>query len=155
MVGALAIVGTAIAGTSVGSVASVGLGSAVGLGTEVGTSVGIAACVRATIVLAAATAEACTRDGSTAGAAGAPQALSKKTRTVTIREDRFKVRSPFLREWLNSNSELPEAGVAGTHGPGETAILEYEIRKTNGSALVMQTGPLVTCVGLLGSLISA
>ncbi len=73
-------VGGAITG-KVGSAATVGLGSGVGLGTGVGgtgVSVGIACCVRAIIVLAAATAEAWICAGSIVGAAGAHAALSTR-----------------------------------------------------------------------------
>jgi hypothetical protein len=74
---AAATVGTAPTG-SVGSDKSVGLGSGDGLGSGVGgtsVAVGIAACVSATIVLAAATAEAWICAGSAVGTAGAQAAL--------------------------------------------------------------------------------
>src|SRR5512138_3824514 len=67
------------------STAGVMLGSGVALGSGVGGTavfVGIAACVAATIVLAAATAEACTCSASMVGAAGAPQAVRTRANSA-------------------------------------------------------------------------
>ena len=80
--------------TTVGEakIGAVGTGGIVGVGCGVsvdasvggtGVSVGIAAWVMATIVLAAATAEACTCAGSMVGTAFAPHALNSSTKTAT------------------------------------------------------------------------
>lgn len=80
--------------TTVGAakIGAVGTGGMVGVGCGVsvsatvggtGVCVGIAACVMATIVFAAATAEACTSAGSTVGTAFAPHALNSGTKTAT------------------------------------------------------------------------
>ena len=71
---------------SVGSSIAVGLGSGVGLGRAVGGStvgLGTACCVIATIVLAAATADAWIAAGSTVGVAGA-QALPATSANAAI-----------------------------------------------------------------------
>ena len=91
---------------SVGKGAGVGLGSGVGLGcgVSVGTGVGgTAACVNATIVLAAATAEACIWAGSAVGVALAPHALRRKASMAAMKKMRFILYSlHFLL--LNYNS---------------------------------------------------
>ena len=80
-------------------VAEVGKGGAVFVGKGVcvggsvggsGVEVGIAACVCATMVNAAATAVFCTSTACIVGAAGAPQALMSMAITATVRvEKRF------------------------------------------------------------------
>jgi len=77
---------------NVGSASRVGLGSSVGLGRGVGgrgVSVGLAACVKATIVFAAAMAEAWIMAGSCVGVAAAPQALSSKA-SITVKNNKVR-----------------------------------------------------------------
>src|SRR5689334_8386014 len=76
----------------VGSGMGVGLGKGVSEGSGVGgtaVAVGMAAWVRATMVLAAATAEACTCAGSIVGAAWGPQAASRTASTMAMNVIRF------------------------------------------------------------------
>jgi hypothetical protein len=78
----------------------VGLGRKVGLGCGVGgigVSVGMAACVMATIALAAATAEACIIAGSTVGVAGAHAALDN-IMSAAIADIKIFI-CFFLRSW--------------------------------------------------------
>ncbi len=87
----VAMVGDAWA-DKVGKGMGVGEGSRVGLGTSVdgiGVAVGIAAIVIATMVLAAAIAEAWIRAGSMVGVACGPQALSKRASVATTNRIRF------------------------------------------------------------------
>src|SRR5512142_179849 len=83
---------------SVGSASNVGLGRGVGLGSGVGgtgVAVGTAAWVIATMVLAAATAEAWMSAGSAVGVAGA-HALSSSASSIVTNRTGFICNSPFL-----------------------------------------------------------
>ena len=71
----------------VGKTGIVGVGCGVSVAATVGgtgVSVGMAAWVSASMVLAAATAEACTSDGSTVGTAFALHALKSNIKTVIM-----------------------------------------------------------------------
>ena len=98
---------------SVGSATSVGLGSAVGLGSGVGgmgVGVGTAACVSATIVLAAATAEAWICAGSAVGAAGAQAAVTSRA-----------IPAMAIRSSLIDDSPVCSAGPLRTRAAGTAA----------------------------------
>ena len=79
--------GVEMSASSVGEAREVLVGSGVSVGASVGgtaVAVGMAACVSATIVKAAASAVCCTSTGLTVAVAWAPQALTNKLNTTPM-----------------------------------------------------------------------
>ena len=88
---------TKVSVAGMGGIVGVGCGVSVGVpvgGT--GVSVGLAACVMATIVISTATAEACTWAGSMVGTAFTPHELKSDARIVTVVNKSFGFMGYFL-----------------------------------------------------------
>jgi len=100
---------------SVGRAKAVSVGRGVSVGISVGgrgVTVGTAAMVSATMVIAAACAVLCTSTGFIVGAAGAPQALRMRAvRTSTVRKEKR-----FMRcEYLLMNLAIGESSARGIY----------------------------------------
>ncbi len=92
-------VGTAVVGEATVSSGMVGVGCGVSVGVPVGgtgVAVGMAVCVRATIVFSTTTAEACTCAGSIVGTAFTPHELNNDAKIVIMANKSFGFMDFFL-----------------------------------------------------------